>query len=477
MRVIHLNAREQSLDGKYDGATKVLVLCDCTDGAISTTLPDAKSCGVDEFVFVKTDSSSNAVTVSPATYQTIGASSSKSISSQDQAVRLINGLNGFYQTSEIDTGITGSGTLNSLLKWTPDGVTAGDSIIREVAAKIGVGTSSPSGKLQVSWSTVANAHYPGNIISNNDYPVIIAEAEEGRIQIVAEDEQTEGATLILTNAPTVGNNKHWVLAHRGPTTNSNRLDIGYYETVATDWNMQNVVANISIKKTGEVGIGYTTQFAKLAINGGLHVGGVSDPGGKSVQVSRGNDGVVFRGFGSSDSATRGNIYVDHYRTFAAFYGYGTINYCQTRLGSATTDCIVIDGENSRIGIGMVPVSEKLEVNGNVIIGSGTAGVDYALTFDGETNDGVITWMEYEDYFKFDDDMMLADGKNLIADTTTGSKIGTSSSQKLGFWNATPVVQPSHIADPSGGATVDSEARTAITSILSALETAGILAAS
>jgi len=96
VRVIHLNAREQSLDGKYDGATKVLVLCDCTDGAISTTLPDAKSCGVDEFVFVKTDSSSNAVTVSPATYQTIGASSSKSAESQDKVIRLANGISGFY---------------------------------------------------------------------------------------------------------------------------------------------------------------------------------------------------------------------------------------------------------------------------------------------------------------------------------------------------------------------------------------------
>ena len=36
------------------------------------------------------------------------------------------------------------------------------------------------------------------------------------------------------------------------------------------------------------------------------------------------------------------------------------------------------------------------------IGAGAAGTDIALTFDGETNDGVITWMEDEDYFKFSD---------------------------------------------------------------------------
>lgn len=36
---------------------------------------------------------------------------------------------------------------------------------------------------------------------------------------------------------------------------------------------------------------------------------------------------------------------------------------------------------------------------------------------------------------------IADGKNIITGTTTGTKIGTATTQKLGFFNATPVVQP------------------------------------
>ena len=35
----------------------------------------------------------------------------------------------------------------------------------------------------------------------------------------------------------------------------------------------------------------------------------------------------------------------------------------------------------------------------ITIGDGTAGTDIAVTFDGESNDGVLTWMEDEDYFK------------------------------------------------------------------------------
>ena len=37
---------------------------------------------------------------------------------------------------------------------------------------------------------------------------------------------------------------------------------------------------------------------------------------------------------------------------------------------------------------------------------GTNGVDVAVTFDGQTNDGLLTWMEDEDYFQFSDDLLL-----------------------------------------------------------------------
>lgn len=45
-----------------------------------------------------------------------------------------------------------------------------------------------------------------------------------------------------------------------------------------------------------------------------------------------------------------------------------------------------------------------------------------------------------------------DGSNLAFGTTTGSKIGTATTQKIGFWNATPVVQ--QVLATGAGATVD-----------------------
>lgn len=50
---------------------------------------------------------------------------------------------------------------------------------------------------------------------------------------------------------------------------------------------------------------------------------------------------------------------------------------------------------------------------------------------------------------------LADAANLVFNTTTGTKIGTGTTQKLAFWNATPVVQPASanqaaLTDSTGG---------------------------
>jgi len=45
-------------------------------------------------------------------------------------------------------------------------------------------------------------------------------------------------------------------------------------------------------------------------------------------------------------------------------------------------------------------------------GVGTAGTDIVMTFDGESADGVLTWMEDEDYFQFSDDILLSTTEKL-----------------------------------------------------------------
>lgn len=72
-------------------------------------------------------------------------------------------------------------------------------------------------------------------------------------------------------------------------------------------------------------------------------------------------------------------------------------------------------------------------------------------------------------------ILMSEGANFSLGGTTGTKLGVATTNKLGFWNATPVVQPTAIADASGGAIVDAEARTALNDLLAKLRTIGIIA--
>ena len=57
-----------------------------------------------------------------------------------------------------------------------------------------------------------------------------------------------------------------------------------------------------------------------------------------------------------------------------------------------------------------PITKLL---GNTLtFGAATAGQDITITFDGETSDGVLKWMEDEDYFEFSDDILVASTEKL-----------------------------------------------------------------
>ena len=59
----------------------------------------------------------------------------------------------------------------------------------------------------------------------------------------------------------------------------------------------------------------------------------------------------------------------------------------------------------------------------------------------------------------------------VQNDTTGAKA------EIGLYAATPTPQQAHIADPTGGATIDTECRAAVNNILTQLATIGIHAAS
>ena len=67
---------------------------------------------------------------------------------------------------------------------------------------------------------------------------------------------------------------------------------------------------------------------------------------------------------------------------------------------------------------------------------------------------------------------IVDAKNIALGTTTGTKIGTATNQKLGFFNKTPIVQPAAITAPD---TTGAQLQFAVNAIRTALTALGLTA--
>ena len=89
--------------------------------------------------------------------------------------------------------------------------------------------------------------------------------------------------------------------------------------------------------------------------------------------------------------------------------------------------------------------------------------------------GRLNAYELSDRFMMNKTFQLMDGRNIQLGNSTGTKIGTESTQKVGFFGVSPVAQQSHISAPTGGATVDGQARGAINATLTALAALGFVA--
>ena len=101
----------------------------------------------------------------------------------------------------------------------------------------------------------------------------------------------------------------------------------------------------------------------------------------------------------------------------------------------------------------------------------TAGTDYPLNTSGTIQfTGSVTMTGG---VSISAGNLTLTNNDIALSATTGTKIGTLSSQKLGFWGATPAVQSTHVANPTDLATCI----TAITNILTRLETIGLFALS
>lgn len=158
-------------------------------------------------------------------------------------------------------------------------------------------------------------------------------------------------------------------------------------------------------------------------------------------------------------------------------GYGTIHLVPTTGTDGNSVGISFGANNS--------ASVNTGAQAGIYVQSSSAyGTRMHLATSNNFGTGATTRMTIDENgnVSFTGSLTLS-AKNIATDTTTGTKIGTATSQKLGFWNATPIVQPTTAI---AGATLTGGGGTTITDtdtfdgytlkqIVKALRNAGLLA--
>jgi hypothetical protein len=207
----------------------------------------------------------------------------------------------------------------------------------------------------------------------------------------------------------------------------------------------------------------------------------------SIQFGSDTDcGIYYIGTNNFGFATGGTLRWHISSSGHLFSGSGNYDYnisaslIKGSSGSVSTPTFTF-GSSGDENTGMYRVGEDqigFTAGGTLRVTVSTTGVTIAnaLAVTGATTlTGLLT---------ANGGITLGDAQNIAFNTTTGTKIGAATTQKLSFWNATPIVQPTTavssatVASPGGGTnlkTDDTFDGYTIAQVVKALRNAGLLA--
>lgn len=211
--------------------------------------------------------------------------------------------------------------------------------------------------------------------------------------------------------------------------------------------------NLYVVKTAGTTVynSYAASFTYSIYNGGGAI--TSYASGVNATVNLNNSGNAVNGevYGADFVVTNyNNASVQSLvgGQFRVLNGGGTSSTLQKMTGGlftvAVEDSTATDVYGGRFGItidtGTVTSAFGAFIN-STTLGSGSLTYNYGLYID-NVSAGTNKYAIYTNagLNRFGDNVEIADAKNMIFGTTTGTKIGTGTTQKIGFWNATPVVQ-------------------------------------
>jgi hypothetical protein len=259
---------------------------------------------------------------------------------------------------------------------------------------------------------------------------------------------TTASTLSISGPPVAGTNATITNAYALNVESGNSYFAGNASVAGTAYATSYYFQNQNLL----IGVGgsYSMNF----YTAGAHTIQLNTPGVGTTVAIPSSGSIGFASSHLSSAGTTGDtlLFRDAAGVFAQRNGTNAQTFRVAGTWTSTTayELINIKGKASaNFEIGPENGSAGGTLRG-LTIGGYSAGTTTIAPWLSFTNAGAAS---------FAGSITLADATNLVVNATTGTKIGTATTQKLAFWNSTPVIQPASanqtvITDSTTGSTAD-----------------------
>lgn len=229
----------------------------------------------------------------------------------------------------------------------------------------------------------------------------------------------------------------------------------YFAFEITSKGRTNRKEGFRLSSGGNLGIGTTNPTAAFQLNRPTSTMGIVATNGTTTLT--GTDTEFRNSFKVGDTIT---VSGETIRTIATITNDTTLTvtvaFSTTASGltyTATAANQYFFRSNGNAGFGVTSPAARISLVSGTTAEDGIAfGTDTNLyrsnTSELKTDDSLIVSLNLTvtGTTLHSDNVTMADTRNIILNTATGTKIGTATTQKLGFFNATPIVQPGATTD-------------------------------
>jgi hypothetical protein len=188
-------------------------------------------------------------------------------------------------------------------------------------------------------------------------------------------------------------------------------------------------------------------------------------GGTARELELQSDGITRMRITTTSRVFGGLINYAGSITGAATIGIGTFGYLSGTAGNSG-GIAFYNGNGGAIGA-------RLGTEDDYVLAMRNAGNSHTLRIY-NTHTSTTSWERLNLRWASNEFILDAEAGS-GGGTLRGIKIGSATSSLLGFYGATPVDRPATVTDPTGGGTIDTEARTAINDIIDRLQELGLIA--